>query len=84
MQSDQFSSIILTKEGGELMSKSKKNILEKLDKIPDDMSEEQIIERLYMLMRLDHSMKRCEEEGVYSDEEVQAHFVAKRRTVSQT
>lgn len=84
MQSDQFFSIILTKEGGELMSKSKKYILEKLDQIPDDMSEEQIIERLYMLMRLDHSMKRCEEEGVYSDEEVQAHFVAKRRTVSQT
>lgn len=65
------------------MSNSKKNILEKLNHIPDNMSEEQIIERLYMLMRLEHSKKRCEEEGVYSDDEVQAYFAAKRRTVSQ-
>lgn len=60
------------------MSNSKQNIIEKLNHISDDMTEEQIIERLYMLMRLEHSKKRCEEEGVYTDEDVTAHFAAKR------
>jgi len=46
------------------------------------MSEEHSIERLYILMQLEHSKKRCEEEGVYSDEEVEAYFVAKRGKVS--
>lgn len=65
------------------MSNSKANIIEKLNHISDDMTEEQIIERLYMLMRLEHSRNRCDEEGVYSDDEVAAHFAAKRRNVSQ-
>lgn len=33
------------------------------------MNEEEIIERLYMLMRLEHCRNRCDGEGVYSDEE---------------
>ena len=65
------------------MSNSKANIIEKLNHISDDMTEEQIIERLYMLMRLEHSRNRCDEEGVYSDDEVASHFAAKRRNVSQ-
>ena len=65
------------------MSNSKQNIIEKLNHISDDMTEEQIIERLYMLMRLEHSKKRCEEEGVYTDEDVTAHFAVKRGQVSQ-
>lgn len=36
-----------------------------------------------MLMRLEHSRNRCETEGVYSDEEVKAHFAAKRKKISQ-
>lgn len=51
------------------MSSSKASIIEKLNHISDDMNEEEIIERLYMLMRLEHSRNRCDEEGVYSDEE---------------
>lgn len=65
------------------MSDSKASIIEKLNHISDDMNEEQIIERLYMLMRLEHSRNRCEKEGVYSDGEVAAHFAAKRKKVTQ-
>ena len=36
-----------------------------MNHISDDMNEEQIIERLYMLMRLEHSKARCDAEGVY-------------------
>lgn len=65
------------------MSDSKASIIEKLNHISDDMNEEQIIERLYMLMRLEHSRNRCEKEGVYSDGEVAAHFATKRKKVTQ-
>lgn len=60
------------------MSDSKASIIEKLNHISDDRNEEEIIERLYMLMRLEHSQNRCEREGVYSDEEVAEHFAAKK------
>lgn len=46
--------------------------------MPDDMDESQLIERLYMLMRLEHSQKRCDAEGTYSDEDVVAYFERKR------
>lgn len=46
--------------------------------MPDDMDESQLIERLYMLMRLEHSQKRCDDEGTYSDEDVAAYFERKR------
>ncbi|MCM1246729.1 MAG: hypothetical protein NC293_13910 [Roseburia sp.] len=65
------------------MSSSKASIIEKLNHIPDDMNEEEILERLYMLMRLEHSRNRCETEGVYSDEEVAEHFAAKRKKALQ-
>lgn len=65
------------------MSSSKANIMEKLNHIPDDMNEEEIIERLYMLTRLEHSRNRCEEEGVYSDEEIAEHFMERRKKVAQ-
>lgn len=41
--------------------------------------EEQIVEQLYILMRLEHSKKRCEAEGTLSTEEVRKHFAEKRR-----
>ena len=42
------------------MGNSKQKIIEKLNCIPDDLSEEEIIERLYRMMRLEHSKQRCE------------------------
>ena len=44
------------------MGNSKQKIIEKLNCIPDDLSEEEIIERLYRMMRLEHSKQRCEKE----------------------
>ena len=41
--------------------------------------EEQIVEQLYILMRLEYSKKRCEVEGTLSTEEVRKHFAEKRR-----
>ena len=60
------------------MSESKSQVLKILNTIPDEMSEMEIVERLYMLTRLEHSIERCEKEGVYSDEEVTAHFQNRR------
>lgn len=44
------------------MGNSKQKIIEKLNCIPDDLSEEEIIERLYQMIRLEHSKQRCEKE----------------------
>ena len=60
------------------MNSSKKSVIEKISLMPDDMDESQLIERLYMLMRLEHSQKRCDAEGTYSDEAVAAYFERKR------
>lgn len=35
---------------------------------------------VYVLARLEHSRKRCDEDGVYSDEDVEAHFLKKRES----
>ena len=59
------------------MGNSKQKIIEKLNCIPDDLSEEEIIERLYRMMRLEHSKQRYEKEGSFTDEQVTAHFVDK-------
>lgn len=56
------------------MGNSTQKIIEKLKCIPDDLSEEEIIERLYRMMRLEHSKQRCEKEGNFTDEQVTAHF----------
>lgn len=45
------------------MSAAKAIVLENINKISNDLNEMEIIERLYMLSRLEHSKKRCEEEG---------------------
>lgn len=60
------------------MSDSKASVIDKINMMPDDMDEAQLIERLYMLARLDHSKQRCKEEGTYTDAEIAEHF-AKRR-----
>jgi predicted transcriptional regulator len=56
------------------MGNSKQKIIEKLNCIPDGLSEEEIIERLYRMTRLEHSKQRCEKEGIFTDEQVMAHF----------
>ena len=60
------------------MSTSKENVIEKLNLIPEDLDEAQIVERLYMLLRLEHSRQRCEEEGTYSDQDFIDHFNKKK------
>ena len=60
------------------MSTTKENVIEKLNLIPDDLDEAQIVERLYMLLRLEHSRQRCEEEGTYSDQDFIDHFNKKK------
>ena len=45
------------------MSSAKSIVLENMNKISNDLDEMEIIERLYMLFRLEHSKKRCKEEG---------------------
>ena len=59
------------------MGNSKQKIIDKLKCIPDDLSEEEIIERLYRMMRLEQSNQRCEKEGSFTDEQVTAHFADK-------
>lgn len=60
------------------MSSSKANVIKIISSMPDDMNETQLIDHLYMLLRLEHSKKRCEDERTYSDEEVALHFKKKR------
>ncbi|MBD5106206.1 MAG: hypothetical protein HDT41_04435 [Lachnospiraceae bacterium] len=45
------------------MSTAKEIVLENINKISNDLDEMEIVERLYMLFRLEHSKKRCKEEG---------------------
>lgn len=59
------------------MGNSKQKIIDKLNCIPDDLSEEEIIERLYRMMRLEDSKQRYEKEGSFTDEQVTAHFADK-------
>lgn len=42
------------------MSESKSQVLKILNTTSDEMSEMEIVERLYMLIRLEHSIERCE------------------------
>ncbi len=61
------------------MSTAKELILDRVNNMPDDMDEEQMLDRLYMLSRLEHSRKRCLEEGTIKDSELNEHFKEKRR-----
>lgn len=62
------------------MNESKSHIIKMLSSILDDMSEMDIVERLYMLIRLEHSIESCEKDGVYTNDEVKDHFA--NRTVN--
>ncbi len=60
------------------MSASKANVIKKINLMPDDMDEAELVERLYMLTRLEHSKQRCKAEGTYTDAEVAEHFTRRR------
>lgn len=63
------------------MSGAKAAVMNNLQKVPDNITDEiEVINRLYVLARLEHSRNRCDEEGVYSDEDVEAHFLKKRES----
>jgi hypothetical protein len=58
-----------------IMNKAKNNIIKKLDMISDDITNEyEIVERLHLLSRLEHSKERCKSEGTCSDEEMLLHL----------
>ena len=73
--------IIKVKERGIIMSTAKAMVIDRINNISDNLDEMQIIERLYMLARLEHSIKRCEEEGGISDSDLDSHFKAKREAL---
>lgn len=63
-----------------MMSTAKSLVIDKINMISDEITDEmQIVEQLYILMKLEHSQKRCEEEGTLSTEGVRKHFEEKRR-----
>ena len=65
------------------MNGAKTAVLNNLQKVPDTITDEmEVISRLYALARFEHSKKRCEEEGVLSDEDVEAHFMKKRESIA--
>ena len=65
--------------GNQIMSSAKSTLIDRIKNISDDLDEMQIIEQLYVLNRLEHSKRRCEEEGTISTEELKNHFANKRR-----
>ncbi len=61
------------------MSNAKSAIMERLNTISDDVKDEtEILNRLYMLIRLEHSRERCKSEGTVSDDEVAEYFSKKK------
>ncbi|BCJ98408.1 hypothetical protein [Anaerocolumna chitinilytica] len=67
------------------MSEAKAKVLEHLKMVPDDItSETEILNRLYMLLRLEHSKERVEVEGTLTDDELAAHFAEKREQTQRS
>ena len=52
------------------MSTAKELIIDRINSMPDDIDEMQVLDRLYMLSRLEHSRKRCETEGTIKDSDL--------------
>ena len=61
------------------MSPAKSVLIERINNASDDLDEMQIIEQLYVLSRLEHNKRRCEEEGTITTEELRNHFANRRR-----
>lgn len=67
------------------MSNAKAAIMEHLKLISDDVSDEaEVLNRLYMLMRLEHSKERCKTEGTLSDTEVAEYFHKKKEQYKES
>ncbi len=62
------------------MSTAKTLVIDKINTFPDDIDEMQLIEQLYVLTKLEHSRKRCKEEGTLTTQEIKSYFATKRRT----
>ena len=56
------------------MSSAKATMIEQINSMPDDMNTMEIVERLLILNRLEHSKQRCEAQGTMSDAEMMQHF----------
>lgn len=61
------------------MSTAKTFLIDMINNASDELDEMQILEQLYVLSRLEHSKKRCAEEGTVSTQELREHFASKRR-----
>ena len=61
------------------MSSAKSILIDKINNVSDELDEMQIIEQLYVVSRLEHSKRRCEEEGTVTAKELKNHFANKRR-----
>ena len=49
--------------------------------ISDDVKDEvEVLNRLYLLIHLEHSRKRCKTEGTISDDEVAEYFSQRKKT----
>ena len=59
---------------GDRMSGSKASVIEKINRMPDELNEFELIERLYMLSRLEDSSQRCHTLGSLSVEDVSEYF----------
>ena len=64
------------------MSGAKAVVIDKVNSLSDELDELQIIERLYMLARLEHSIKRVEKEGSISEDALVEHFRKKREALA--
>lgn len=61
------------------MSNAKSAIMEHLNMISDDVKDEtEVLNCLYMLMRLERSRERCKSEGTISDDEAAEYFSEKK------
>lgn len=64
--------------GGFLMSGTKAILIEKINRMPDELDEFEIVKRLLVLSRIEHSRQRCESEGTLSDMDVSKYFKQKK------
>ena len=60
------------------MSTAKTLVIDRINTFSDDIDEMQLIEQLYVATRLEHSKKRCAEEGTITTQALKEHFADKR------
>lgn len=60
------------------MGGSKAILIEKINRMPDELDEIELANRLLVLYRIEHSRHRCESDGTISDEDVSEYFRQKK------